>query len=38
LTIFVLIGQTVRLWFHYGAEIDKHQEARRQRLGRATDQ
>jgi F0F1-type ATP synthase assembly protein I len=37
-TIFVLIGQTVRLWFHYGAEIEKHEEARRQRIGRAPEQ
>jgi F0F1-type ATP synthase assembly protein I len=38
LTIFVLIGQTVRLWFHFGAEIEKHEEARRQRMGRASSQ
>ena len=38
LTVFVLIGQTVRLWFHYGAELDKHEAARRQRVGRASEQ
>jgi F0F1-type ATP synthase assembly protein I len=35
LFVVVLIGQTVRIWYAYGAAMRTHEEARRQKVGRA---
>jgi F0F1-type ATP synthase assembly protein I len=34
LFVVVLIGQTIRLWYSYGAAMRVHEEARRQKAGR----